>query len=84
MLHSDPAADLNDSSVVLHVVFGQVSFLFTGDAERPSEQAMLREVADQLPSTILKVGHHGSSTSIVAGVSGRRAAGGGSLLGRRA
>jgi competence protein ComEC len=64
VLHSDPAAaDLNDSSVVLHLIFGKVSFLFTGDAERPSEQAMLREVKDQLPSTILKVGHHGSYTS---------------------
>src|SRR5439155_12162486 len=50
-------------SVVLHLAFGKVSFLFTGDAERPSEQAMLREVKSQLPSTILKVGHHGSSTS---------------------
>lgn len=64
VLHSDPdAAELNDSSVVLHLAYGSVSFLFTGDAEGPGEQAMLREVKTQLPSTILKVGHHGSSTS---------------------
>jgi competence protein ComEC len=64
VLHSDPAAgDLNDSSVVLHLVDGKVSFLFTGDAERSAEQAMLREEKDRLASTILKVGHHGSYTS---------------------
>jgi competence protein ComEC len=64
VLRSDPhARDLNDTSLVLHLQAGQVSFLFTGDAERPSEQAMLREVAAELPSTVLKVGHHGSYTS---------------------
>jgi competence protein ComEC len=64
VLHSDPhAADLNDSSVVLHLTYGQVSFLFTGDAERPSERAMLGEESALLPSTVLKVGHHGSYTS---------------------
>jgi competence protein ComEC len=64
VLHSDPeAADLNDSSLVLHLSYDSVSFLFTGDAERTAEHDMLRDVKDLLPSTILKVGHHGSYTS---------------------
>src|SRR5205085_4084984 len=64
VLRSDPhASDLNDTSLVLRLADQYVSFLFTGDAERPSEEALLRTAHDQIASTILKVGHHGSSTS---------------------
>ena len=52
----------NDTSIVLRIDYGETSFLFTGDAERPSEQAML-DSGTQLSATLLKVGHHGSSTS---------------------
>ena len=54
--------DLNDHSIMLRLTYGDVSFLFTGDAEVPAEQAAL---ATGLPlrSDVLKVGHHGSSTS---------------------
>lgn len=63
-LYSNPnAADLNDTSLVLRLTYGTVSFLFTGDAEYAAEMEMLRTVADQLPAQILKVGHHGSYTS---------------------
>lgn len=54
--------DLNDHSAVLKLRFGQASFLFTGDAERQSEMDMLNSGTD-LMAQILKVGHHGSSTS---------------------
>lgn len=64
VLRSDPhAADLNDSSLVLRLQHGTISFLFTGDAERPSETALLRTSKAQLTATVLKVGHHGSYTS---------------------
>jgi competence protein ComEC len=53
---------LNDVSVVTRITFGEVAFLFTGDAESTSEQEMLRRGAP-LTSDILKVGHHGSRTS---------------------
>jgi competence protein ComEC len=43
--------------------YGGVSFLFTGDAEWPAEEAILATIRDKLPSTILKVGHHASHTS---------------------
>jgi competence protein ComEC len=58
----DKVKDANDSSVVLRVVYGPTSFMFTGDAEKTAESKM---IASGLPlqATILKVGHHGSSTS---------------------
>lgn len=63
-VQSDPTAgDLNDTSLVLRLQYGAVSFLFTGDAEQSAEEAMLRAAKDQLPATVLKVGHHGSYTS---------------------
>lgn len=55
--------NLNDTSLVLKLQYGGVSFLFTGDAELPTETTLLSTKADQLVSTILKVGHHGSSSS---------------------
>ena len=58
----NPGAPRNDDSVVLHLQFGQSSVLLEGDAERPSEDAMLAAGLVQ-PVTLLKVGHHGSKTS---------------------
>ena len=52
----------NDDSLVLHLQFGQASVLLEGDAERPSEDAMLAS-GRLSPVTLLKVGHHGSKTS---------------------
>lgn len=52
----------NDYSAVLHVTFGSTSFLFTGDAESASENDMIASGED-LQSTVLKVGHHGSKYS---------------------
>ena len=52
----------NDTSIVLMITYGETKFLFTGDAEREAEQAILESGAD-LSATVLKVGHHGSNTS---------------------
>jgi competence protein ComEC len=52
----------NNTSIVLKITYGKTSFLFTGDAERESEADILAAGYD-LFSTVLKVGHHGSSTS---------------------
>ena len=63
ILACDPQAEeTNNTSIVLRVVYGETSFLFTGDAETPVEQALLDSGAT-LSSTVLKVGHHGSSSS---------------------
>lgn len=52
----------NNSSIVLKVTHGSVSFLFTGDAERESEEDILAAGYD-LSATVLKVPHHGSESS---------------------
>lgn len=57
--HSDP----NTASVVLRLEVGDVSFLFTGDADEEAEMLLIDRYAPLLPSTVLKAGHHGSRTS---------------------
>ena len=54
--------DTNDTSIVMKVVYGKTSFLFTGDAERTAEADIL-DAGYDLTATVLKVGHHGSDTS---------------------
>jgi competence protein ComEC len=51
----------NNDSLVLHIAYEDTSVLLAGDAEAPIEQALLG--ASGLESTLLKVGHHGSTTS---------------------
>ena len=59
---TNDAESLNDMSVVIRFVHGQNSFLFTGDAEKEEENEIL-EKGYNLDSDVLKVGHHGSSSS---------------------
>lgn len=53
---------MNNYSIVLRVVYGTRALLFAGDAETLSEQEMLQANFD-LSADVLKLGHHGSSTS---------------------
>jgi len=62
VLACNAAEDPNNSSIVLKLIYGDTSFLFTADAEYESEMAML-DAGYDLSSTVLKVGHHGSYTS---------------------
>lgn len=55
-------ADINETSIVLKITYGNTRFLFTGDAGRASEMDIL-EAGFDLSATVLKVGHHGSDTS---------------------
>lgn len=56
--------NLNDYSIVMRLVYGNTSVMFTGDAEKLSESEILSLYSSsQLKSDILKVGHHGSYTS---------------------
>ena len=51
----------NNRSLVLHLQYGDISFLFPGDIEAPVEQALVQ--AGLPPATVLKSPHHGSKTS---------------------
>lgn len=55
----DSYENTNDYSAVVKVVYGDTSYLFTGDAEEFSESL----ITDDVNADVLKVGHHGSSTS---------------------
>ena len=58
-------AETNDTSIVLRIVHGENSFMFTGDMETAAENDMLDHWGDSFDWNVdvLKVGHHGSDTS---------------------
>lgn len=55
--------DPNNASTVALVRVGTVRFLLMGDAEREEEEWLLANAGSLLEADVLKVGHHGSSTS---------------------
>ena len=55
--------DTNDNSIMMRLSYGNTSFLFTGDAEIPEEMEALERAPELLRADVLKVGHHGSSSS---------------------
>ena len=65
---SDWGGDVNDSSLVLRLDYGGDSFLFTGDiGSGPLEDCAYVGGYD-LDCDVLKLGHHGSSTSTDQGI----------------
>ncbi|MBU4332661.1 MBL fold metallo-hydrolase [Patescibacteria group bacterium] len=54
--------DNNETSIVVKLIYGETSFLLTGDATIKSEEEMLSAGID-VNSDVLKVGHHGSKGS---------------------
>jgi competence protein ComEC len=55
--------DANNASLVLQLVYGGTQALLTGDAEQEAERALVSRYGAGLQSDVLKLGHHGSSTS---------------------
>ena len=53
-------SDLNNTSIVLKLTFGNTSYLFTGDATSETEKLLLNK---DIKVDVLKVGHHGSKYS---------------------
>jgi len=51
--------DLNNYSIVIKITYKERKFLFMGDAEEISESEITKDVS----CDVIKVGHHGSSTS---------------------
>lgn len=60
-LLSSTRSDLNSNSVVMRLTHGKNCFLFTGDAEEPTEDLLVRKGIE--PCNVLKVAHHGSNHS---------------------
>lgn len=59
---TEHADNLNNTSIVMKLTYGNTSFLFTGDAERNEEQDIINAGYD-VSADVLKVGHHGSDNS---------------------
>lgn len=54
----------NDGSIIARLTYGSTSIMLTGDTTTETEKIILGEFSkEELHSTILKVGHHGSRTS---------------------
>lgn len=56
---SDEYSDMNDYSAVLRIEYGKRAFMFMGDATTVSEG----EIRGKINCDVVKVGHHGSSSS---------------------
>lgn len=55
--------DTNNGSIVMKLVYGKTSVLLTGDSPIAIEDYLISIDGENLKSTILKAGHHGSRTS---------------------
>ncbi|MEX2013774.1 MAG: ComEC/Rec2 family competence protein [Parcubacteria group bacterium] len=55
--------ETNRASIVAQLVYGDISFLLTGDSPAPIENVLLAFDSKLLDSDVLKAGHHGSRTS---------------------
>jgi len=56
-------SDANNNSIVFKLIYKNFSMLFTGDIEKEAEKRLCKG-SFNLKSTIIKVPHHGSRTSI--------------------
>lgn len=55
--------ETNELSIVAKLVYGDTSFMLTGDAGKTTEAFLVATDKEYLESTVLKAGHHGSKTS---------------------
>ncbi len=55
--------ETNTGSVVMRVVYGDTSFMLTGDSPQAIEKYLSSIYGTTLDSDVLKLGHHGSRTS---------------------
>ncbi len=54
--------DTNNYSAVVHLTFGDISYIFMGDAETIVEEELI-DSGQNIKADVIKLGHHGSSTS---------------------
>ena len=58
----ETSCDVDNNGVVIKLIWGKISFLFTADIRLEAEFELIEQRAN-LRSTVLKVAHHGSKTS---------------------
>jgi competence protein ComEC len=69
VLHPDrdmsKETETNDGSITMHVVYGNTSFMLTGDLPSPVEDWLIKldDKDGELKTNVLKAGHHGSKYS---------------------
>lgn len=56
---------LNNNSIVMMLHYGNFKMLLTGDIEKQTEGALVKQYGDKLKADVLKVAHHGSQTSSI-------------------
>ncbi len=56
--------DINNTSIVAKIIYGENEILLTGDSETPEEEAILKARVN-IDADVLKVAHHGSKTSTI-------------------
>jgi competence protein ComEC len=56
----DSKISMNDQSLILKLVYGNTSILFTGDAGIKREYSILKKYSALIKSDVLKIAHHGS------------------------
>jgi len=61
-VENETTKELNESSIVIRLVYGKQSFIFCADAEIINEEKMLSSNL-LLESDVIKIAHHGSYTS---------------------
>ena len=58
-----PHIETNTGSIVGRLIYGNTSFLLTGDSPKEIEEYLVQLDGEGLHSNVLKAGHHGSRTS---------------------
>ncbi|MFH1863531.1 MAG: ComEC/Rec2 family competence protein [bacterium] len=61
-LEGKKVSNTNNTSIIARLVYGENSFLFTGDAYQSVERELIKS-GEEIDADIFKVGHHGSKNS---------------------
>ena len=55
--------DINDTSAVMMLFYGNMRLLFTGDAEERAERDYVNYYGAELRADFLKIGHHANDST---------------------